>query len=368
MQSRSGYEDSMGEQRPTPRPDLRTLEGYHSPQIEVEVRLNTNESPLPPPSGFVEALTDGIRDLPLNRYPDRSAFRLRERLAERCGLEVGQVFAANGSNEVIQSILLAYGGPDRSVAVFEPTYGMHAQIARTTGTRVVSGRRNDRFLLDPGQVTSLVEAEHPEVLFLCSPNNPTGTLDPEGLVDIAVEAVGDYGGLVVVDEAYGEFASTSALDRIGEDRSLLVIRTFSKTWAMAGIRLGYLLGPSWCVAELEKVALPYHLGAVTQLAGLVALDHEAEMSDRVALLVAERERLSSCLEELDVTVWPSAANFVLFRPEAEPGDRVWSGLLDRSVLLRDCSTWDGLNGCLRVTIGTQEENDRFLVALREVLA
>ena len=136
---------------------------------------------------------------------------------------------------------------------------------------------------------------------------------------------------------------------------------------MAGVRLGYLLGPSWCVAELESVALPYHLGAVTQLAGLVALDHEEEMSGRVTTLVAERERLSSCLEELEVTVWPSAANFVLFRPETEPGDQVWRGLLDRSVLIRDCSSWDGLNGCLRVTIGTQEENDRFLVALREVL-
>lgn len=358
----------MGSQRPTSRSDLRTLKSYHSPQMEVEVRLNTNESPLPPPVGFMENLAKEIMGLSLNRYPDRSASRLRERLAGRYELDARQVFAANGSNEVIQSVLLAFGGPDRSMALFQPTYAMHGQIARTTATRVVSGRRNEHFLLDPALVVSLVEAERPEILFLCSPNNPTGAMDSDGLVEIALDAVGKYGGLVVVDEAYGQFAPTSALEQVAEDRALLVTRTFSKTWALAGIRLGYLLGPSWCVEELEKVILPYHLGAVTQLAGVLALDHEVEMSARVESLVAERERLSSCLEELGVTVWPSSANFVLFRPESGPRNRVWSGLLDRSVLVRDFSSGEGLNGCLRVTIGTQEENDRFLVALREVLA
>ncbi|MCS5676322.1 MAG: aminotransferase class I/II-fold pyridoxal phosphate-dependent enzyme, partial [Acidimicrobiales bacterium] len=276
--------------RPTSRPDVVALEGYHSPQMDVAVRLNTNESPLPPPAEFADALAEATRAIGWNRYPDRGAGRLRTALAERYGVGADQVFAANGSNEVIQSLLMAYGGSGRSVAVFEPTYAMYAQIARFTGTRVVRARRDSDFALAPTVVADLLDAECPDLVVLCSPNNPTGTLDPGNLVSEVVEAAGSYGGLVVVDEAYGQFAPHSAVDLLDNDRNLVVSRTFSKTWAMAGARIGYLLGPSWCVAELEKVALPYHLDAFKQVAGELALAHGPAMDQRISVLVSERER------------------------------------------------------------------------------
>ncbi|MEE3275372.1 MAG: histidinol-phosphate transaminase [Actinomycetota bacterium] len=354
--------------RPTPRSGISGLVGYHSPQVEVEVRLNTNESPLPQPDGFGDALADAVRGLGLNRYPDRAVMDLRSALARRYALDPAQVFCANGSNEVLQTVLLAYGGAGRSAAVFEPTYAMHSQIARSTGTRVVAGRRDDDFGLSIDAVGSLIEAERPDVLFLCSPNNPTGMLDAPEVVPTALEALGGHGGLLVVDEAYGQFAATSAVELLDEDRALVVSRTFSKTWALAGLRLGYLLGPSWCLGELDKVVLPYHLDAFKQTAGTLALEYEQAMQDRVDALVAERQRVTEALQDLQVEVWPSKANFVLFRCEGCSSQDVWQGLLDRSVLVRDCSSWDGLEGCLRVTIGTDEEDDRFLAALGEVLA
>ena len=354
--------------RPTSRPDVVALEGYHSPQMDVAVRLNTNESPLPPPAEFAEALAEATRAIGWNRYPDRGAGRLRTALAERYGVGADQVFAANGSNEVIQSLLMAYGGSGRSVAVFEPTYAMYAQIARFTGTRVVRARRDSDFALAPTVVADLLDAECPDLVVLCSPNNPTGTLDPGNLVAEGVEAAGAYGGLVVVDEAYGQFAPHSAVDLLDNDRNLVVSRTFSKTWAMAGARIGYLLAPSWCVAELEKVALPYHLDAFKQVAGELALAHGPAMDQRISVLVSERERMSTALEALPVTAWPSAANFILFRPETRPGREVWQDLVNRSVLVRDFTTMEGVEGCLRVTIGTSDENDRFLNALREALS
>ena len=352
---------------PSARGEIAGLAGYHSPQVEVEVRLNTNESPVPPPAGFLGALADAVPTLGLNRYPDRAATGLRSALAHRYSIDPAQVFCGNGSNEVIQSVLLAYGGAGRTAAVFEPTYALHSQIARATGTRVVAGRRGDDFLLSADVVRSLVESERPDVVFLCSPNNPTGTIDTPDLIPVVLELLGEYGGLLVVDEAYGQFAATSAVDLIAEDRALVVSRTFSKTWALAGLRLGYLMGPSWCLSELDKVVLPYHLDAIKQAAGVLALGYAPEMEERVAALVAERERVTAALQELPVEVWPSSANFVLFRPGDRAASEVWQGLLERSILVRDCSSWDGLAGCLRVTIGTEEEDDRFLVALREVL-
>jgi histidinol-phosphate aminotransferase len=174
-------------------------------------------------------------------------------------------------------------------------------------------------------------------------------------------------GIVVVDEAYGQFAPWSALSLVDDDRSLVVTRTFSKTWSMAAARLGYLIGPTWLVAELDKVILPYHLDTVKQIAGRLALEHTEEMHARVAGLVEERGRLVARLGEMDLDLWPSGANFVLFRPRARDGRDVWQALLERSVLVRDCSSWPRLDGCLRVTIGTPDEDDAFLTALEEAL-
>ena len=352
--------------RPAVRDDLALMEGYHSPQVQVEVRLNTNESPVGPPDAFRRELADAVAEIDWHRYPDRSASGLRSAIADLHGVSPEQVFAANGSNEVLQSLCLAYGGQDRVAAVFEPTYALHAHIARITGTGLIEGERTDGFELDPDELARVTDAG-PQIVFLCSPNNPTGMVEPEAVVREVVDRAAAQGALVVVDEAYGQFAAWSALDLVDEDLPLVVTRTYSKTWAMAAARLGYLVGPSWVVAELEKVVLPYHLDAVTQLAGTLALGHVAEMEQRVAALVEERGRVAAALGELPVTVWPSGANFILFRPETRDGDHVWQQLVERSVLVRNCASWPRLDGCLRVTIGTPDEDDRFLTALTEIL-
>jgi histidinol-phosphate aminotransferase len=349
------------------RDDLRALEGYHSAQVDVRVRLNTNESSEPPPAAFRDAVAAEVSRIEWNRYPDRMATELRGAIAALHGVDPAQVFAANGSNEALQTLLLAYAGPGRTVATFEPTYQMHAQIARVTGATVVEGERAADFTLDPDEVERVVTGHRPDVVFLTSPNNPTGLVEPaervRQLLDLAP-------GLVVVDEAYAQFADWSALDLVAEDRPLVVTRTFSKTWSMAAARLGYLIGPSWLVAELDKVVLPYHLDAVKQAAGRIALRFTDDMNDRVGHVVAERERVIAELGRLPLQVFPSGANFVLFRlaPDGPDGPTVWRGLVERGVLVRDCSGWPRLGGCLRVTIGTPDENSAFLTALADVLA
>jgi histidinol-phosphate aminotransferase len=350
--------------RPRVRDDLVALENYHSPQVDVPVRLNTNESPTPPPPGFSDALAAELSRLDWNRYPDRAATALREAIAEHHGVDPSQVLAANGSNEVLQLLCLAYGGSGRVAVDFQPTYLMHAQIASITGTAVRHGRRLPDFTLDSDEAVRTVQENDADITFLCSPNNPTGIIESPA----AVQAVASTApGVVVVDEAYGQFADWSAVLLLDDELPLVVTRTFSKTWSMAAARLGYLLAPSWLVAELEKVTLPYHLDAVKQVAGVVALRYELEMRQRINDLVDERERLVSVLDTLPVEQWPSGANFVLFRPSRASGNDVWERLLKRGVLVRDASSWPGLDDCLRVTVGTPEEDDLFLEALTEVL-
>jgi histidinol-phosphate aminotransferase len=347
-----------------PRDDLALMAGYHSPQVDVAVRLNTNEAPEPPPAAFRRRLGEALATIDWHRYPDRGYRTLRGAIAHHHGVAPEQVFAANGSNEVLQAVLLAYGGPGRHAAVFEPTYALHSHIARITGTGVAVGERSDDLTLDLGEVRRVVAEHAPEVAFLCSPNNPTGMAEPEA----TVSAVADMTpGIVVVDEAYGQFAPWSALGMVGGG-DVVVTRTFSKTWSMAGARLGYLVGPAGLVAELDKVALPYHLDAVKQVAGTLALSFTDEMRARVAALVEERGRVAAALADLPVDVWRSDANFILFRPRERDGAAVWQALLDRSVLVRNCAGWPRLEGCLRVTIGTPAEDDAFLAALAEVLA
>jgi histidinol-phosphate aminotransferase len=347
------------------RDDVSALEGYHSPQVDVRVRLNTNESPVPPPDAWRDALAAELSRVDWHRYPDRSAVALREAIAEAHGVTPDMVFAANGSNEVLQTILLTYAGAGRTVATFEPTYQMHAQIARVVGSAVVEGERRADFTLDPAEVCRVIEQHDPHVTFLTSPNNPTGLVEPAERVTELIEI---SNGLVVVDEAYAQFAAWSALSLVGEDRPLVVTRTFSKTWSMAAVRLGYVVGPSWFVSALEKVVLPYHLDTAKQIAGRLALRYVDEMDGRVRSIVAERERLAASMSAMPIDVTPSGANFILFRPTARRGRDVWQGLVDRSVLVRDCSGWPRLADCLRVTIGTPEENDTFLRALTEVVS
>jgi len=368
------------------RDDLRELSGYHSPQVSVEVRLNTNESPISPPREFVEAVASAVRDVQWNRYPDRTATALREDIAALHGVSADNVFVANGSNEVLQSLLLAYSGAGRKVVTFEPTYQLHSHIARIACATVVSGRRNPDFTLDAAEVARVCKQHSPSVTFLCSPNNPTGLAESKESIHAAVD---ETPGIVLVDEAYAQFSPHTALGLVREDARVAVSRTYSKTWSMAAARLGYLIAPKWMVADLEVVALPYRVDALKQAAGRAALRFVSHMEHAVRDVVAQRERLVAAMTKMPLTVWPSQANFILFRPNVPTansasatsgsstsglstsgggvGRALWQALLDQSVLVRDCSSWDGLTDCLRVTVGTPAENDRFLAALQTAL-
>ena len=249
--------------------------------------------------------------------------------------------------------------------MFEPTYALHGHISRLTRTGVAAGERNEDFTLDMDEVKRVLADADPAVTFLCSPNNPTGRAEPQEVVHDVISLAP---GLTVVDEAYGQFAPWSAMGLVGDDVPLVVVRTYSKTWSMAATRLGYLVGPGSVVAQLERVALPYHLDTLKQAAGRLALSFRREMEERVAALVEERGRIAAALRELPVDTWPSDANFILFRPRGTDGGAVWESLLERSVLVRNCASWPRLAGCLRVTVGTPDENTRFIEALGEVLA
>ncbi|MEM7325496.1 MAG: aminotransferase class I/II-fold pyridoxal phosphate-dependent enzyme, partial [Actinomycetota bacterium] len=295
--------------RPPVRDDLAALTGYHSPQVEVEVRLNTNEAPAPPPEAFSQAVAEAVTALEWHRYPDRSATELRSAIGKLYDLPADQVFCANGSNEVLQTLLLTFAGPGRRTLTFEPTYALHSHLSNITGSEAVSVDRLPDFSLHSDAAAEAIRNHRPAVTFLCSPNNPTGLLEPQETIETVLEAVVEVNGLLVVDEAYGEFAPRSAVDLLDEETPLVVTKTYSKTWAMAGARLGYLLGPAWLVAKLEMVVLPYHLDAVKQAAGLAALRFVDSMNARVAGIVEERGRILARLSELGAEVWPSSSNF-----------------------------------------------------------
>jgi histidinol-phosphate aminotransferase len=343
-----------------PRPGLRDVEPYEAPQLEVKARLNTNECPYPLPPAFGEELARAVRDLGLNRYPDREAEELRARLAELNGHTLEGTWVANGSNEILQQLLLAYGGPGRRVALFEPTYAMHSRLAWVTNSELVQFRLDEPWAIGPMDVIEAV-AQRPDIVFVCSPNNPTGNTQP---VEVVRDLAAKGSALVVVDEAYIEFGGQSAVSLIADHANVVVVRTFSKAFALAGARLGYCLAASDVVQDLRRVRLPYHLSALTQVAGLVALDHREEALEILAAVRAERDRILEALPALGVEVFGSESNFVLFRPP-KPAKQVWQALLDRSVLVRDFTNL--VPECLRVTAGTPEEVDRFLSALEEVL-
>lgn len=349
------------------------MEGYHSPQLDVAVRVNTNESGEPPPAAFREALVEALQEITLNRYPDREARALREALGTLHGVAPEQVFCANGSNEVILCLLLAFGGPGRTAAVFEPTYALHSHLARLTNTMVATGTRGPHFRLEPGCLASVADqcaaangSRVASVTFVCSPNNPTGAAESKEVVEEILTRSGD--NLVIVDEAYAQFAPWSALELAGSFPNAAVVRTFSKTWAMAALRLGYLIADESVVEACARVALPYHLDSIKQAGGIAALRFEAEMNARVERIVEERARVVAALGAEAVEVFHSDANFVMFKVTSGSARSLWQGLVKRSVLVRDLSSWPALAGCLRVTIGTASENDRCLAALHDVLA
>ncbi|WP_375003159.1 histidinol-phosphate transaminase [Aeromicrobium sp. CTD01-1L150] len=352
------------------RDELRDQVPYGAPQIDVPVRLNTNENPHGPSQGAADDIAEAVRSaaLDLNRYPDREATELREALAgylgretPGAGLDASRVWAANGSNEVMQQILQAFGGPGRTALSFAPTYSMYPEYARNTHTRWVAGRRREDFGIDGDAAVALIEAEQPDVVFLTSPNNPTGTALQPAHTQAVLEAAP---GIVVVDEAYAEFrraGTPSALELLAEHPTLIVTRTMSKAFALAGGRLGYLAAHPAVVDALRIVRLPYHLSSVTQATALAALRHTDELLAQVDTLRAERDRTARRLADAGFTVAESDANFVLFGT-FEDRHATWQALVDRGVLVRET----GPLGWLRVSIGTPSEMDAFFTALTEV--
>ncbi|MFS0884729.1 histidinol-phosphate transaminase [Aeromicrobium sp. 179-A 4D2 NHS] len=347
------------------RDELRDEEPYGAPQIDVPVRLNTNENPYGPSPEAAADIAAAVQEaaLELNRYPDREAWALREALAAYLGhgLTADRVWAANGSNEVMQQILQAFGGPGRTVLSFAPTYSMYPEYARNTHTRWVAGKRAEDFSIDVDAAVALVEAERPDVVFLTSPNNPTGTaLAPEELRSVLDVAP----GMVVVDEAYAEFrraGTPTALELLADHPRLIVTRTMSKAFALAGGRLGYLAADAAVVDALRIVRLPYHLSAVTQATALGALRHTDELLAQVDALRTTRDETAAWLAGRGYDVAASDANFVLFGHFADR-HAVWEGLVDRGVLIREV----GPSGWLRVSIGTPDEMQAFRDALQEV--
>lgn len=353
------------------RDELRGKTPYGAPQLDVPVRLNTNENPYPLPEPLVERITERVREAArnLNRYPDRDAVELRTELAKyltRTGkhpVGVDNVWAANGSNEVIQQLLQTFGGPGRTAIGFEPSYSMHALISRGTGTGWISGPRGEDFTIDLAAAEQAISENRPDVVFITTPNNPTGNaVPPETVLALYEAAQAAKPSLVVVDEAYVEFSHGDSLLPLIEGRpNLVVSRTMSKAFGAAGLRLGYLAAHPAVVDAVQLVRLPYHLSAVTQATALAALEHTDTLLGYVEQLKAERDRLVAELRAIGYDVTESDANFVQFG-RFDDSHEAWQKILDRGVLVRD----NGIPGWLRVTAGTPAENDAFLDAVREL--
>ena len=360
----------MSPEWPPLRDELRGVEPYGAPQLPVPVALNVNENPYPPSQAVVDDIAASVAQAAatLNRYPDREFTELRKGLAAYLAEESGadlvpeQLWAANGSNEVMLQLLQAFGGPGRTVVSFAPTYSMYPEYARDSMTTYVAGRRHDDFTFDLDDAARVVEHHRPSVVLLPSPNNPTGTALPHDVIGELCEMVGND-GVVVIDEAYAEFrraGKPSALELLPQHRNLVVTRTMSKAFALAGARLGYLAAAPELCDTLRVVRLPYHLSAITQAVASAALRHSEELLGRVEELRQERDRTVSWLLEQGFEVAESDANFVLFGRFTDR-QALWQGLLDRGVLVRVT----GPEGWLRVSIGTAEEMTAFKDALTQ---
>lgn len=363
----------MSSYTPPLRDELKGIEPYGAPQLDVPVQLNVNENPYPPSETTVADIAASVTEAArsLNRYPDREFTELRTELAAYLSRDVpaatpitpGMVWAANGSNEVMLQLLQAFGGPGRTALSFAPTYSMYPEYARDTMTEWIAGQREDDFSLDLEKARVLIEEVRPSVVLLPSPNNPTGTALPPEAIDALAEAVGED-GILVVDEAYGEFRRAgvpSALERLAAHPNLVVTRTMSKAFAGAGLRLGYLAADPAVTDAIRVVRLPYHLSSVTQATALAALRHADELLGKVDDLRAERDGLVAWLRGAGFTAADSDANYVFFGrfPDRHA---VWQGLLDRGVLIRET----GPDGWLRVSVGTPDEMNAFRTALIEV--
>ncbi len=348
---------------PRPRGSLELRRGYHSPQLELEVRLNTNESPFPPPEGFSRRLAERISKLSLNRYPDRSYRMVREALGGFVGVGADRIFVGNGSNEVLLNVALGYGGPGRRAVVFEPTYSLHAHIATKVSTEVTSLPRSSDYRITVDEYV-LPSIETASLVYLCTPNNPTGIVeDPQDVLRIVAHSR----GLVVLDEAYGDFSAQTRANVALMGDSVISVRTFSKWFSLAGLRFGYSIAHPEVTATLDEVVLPYHFDQIKQAAVLTVLEMVEEFDAQSAMLVHHREELRRGIAELGIATLPSSTNFLLMLLPGRDASLLWRRLVERSVLVRDTTGWPGLPSSLRVTVGSQTENARFLEAFATVL-
>lgn len=351
-----------------PNPCLAGLEPYDPKYLPAEALMSANENPLSMPEEVRAAISEALAAVALNRYPDPLANGLRDALAERNGVARDQVLVGNGGDELLFDLALAWGGPGRTLLNLPPTFSVYAANARLTGTEVVDVPRRADFTIDEEAVLARLASGAIDMTIVTSPNNPTGQTAPLGLVERMLEA---SDALVLVDEAYCEFSGQTALPLLERHRNLAILRTFSKAYGVAGVRLGYLLADAAVITELCKVRQPYSVDALSQAVGCAVIAHQEAFAPGIALLVAERDRLLDGLRALPgVQPFPSDANWVLFRlegeqrePDAEKAAEAWGFLYDRGILVRDFSRAPGLEGCLRATVGTPEQNDSLLEAL-----
>jgi len=349
------------------RQNLRELSPYGAPQLPADAVMNTNENPYAPSPELAKAIATRVAEvvLTLNRYPDRDAVVLRTKLADfinglsGTSFDSTNIWAANGSNEIIQSLFMAFGGG--TALGFTPSYSMHPLIAKVTQVQWLNGNRREDFSLDIDSAISQIQREKPALTFITTPNNPTGSSVTIEEIEKIAKATS---GLLIIDEAYAEFSDEiSAATLVKKYPHVVVIRTMSKAFAFAGVRLGYLVADPAVIDAMFLVRLPYHLSALTQAAAEVALDFKDELLGTVAQLRADRDRVAVQLTELGLTVIPSASNFLLFSGFNMPSAQLWQAMLDKGVLIRDV----GLLGYLRVTIGNEAENTKFISTLTACL-
>ena len=350
----------------SPAPQLADIEPYDPKYIPAGVMVSANENPVDVPHDIRREIERAVRKVPLNRYPDPLATGLRDLIAEANGLDRDQVLIGNGGDELLFDLALAWGGPGRAFLNFPPTFSVYKNNAQLTNTRIVNVPRLPDFSLDESAVIPRLGVGDIDYTIVTSPNNPSGNLAPASFVKRMCEA---SDALVVVDEAYFEFSRYTARPLLDDFENLVILRTFSKAFSLAGVRVGYLLGSARVMRELKKVRQPYSVDAVSQAIARVVYENRAQFERGIDQMIAERARLIEGLGRMErVRAFPSDSNYVLFRlAEGVDAGEAWSRLLERGILVRDFSRAHGLEGCLRVSVGTPEENGRFLAELEDVL-
>jgi histidinol-phosphate aminotransferase len=356
--------ENGGRKTPLVRDDLKDLKPYEVPLLRTAVELDSNENPWNLSADVVDAIQAEIDGIDFNRYPDIGAARLRGGLAGALGVAPSNIMVGNGSNEVLLNLLLAFGGAGRRAMLFEPTYSMHGVLTRIAATETVISMLNDDFDFDPAIQLPAIAAADPSIVFLNSPNNPTGNMIPVETIEAVCQG-GDY--LVVVDEAYGEFAGQTCLPLTAKYKNLALVKTFSKAFRLAAARVGYVTADAAIIEALDKVKLPYNLNALSMTAAAVVWDNRAAVLAAVSEIVSERTRVLTALNGLPgINPYPTSANFVLFRTSTD-ADGIFDRLMAAGVQIRNFNGKPGLDNCLRVTIGTPAENDKFLAAIEIAL-